>query len=186
MILWHPSAKKVIIPQAPQNLAMVGGGRGVVWHTTEGGTIEGAESAYRAAGVCPHFTIAMVNGRRVLHQHLPLSRAASALQHPPGTLPTNTANKWQVEVVGFADESGSWSKQYYHYLHLLAKFFNRHCGVPMTSDVLWRNPKRMGQTTFYNYKGHCGHVHAASQPDNHTDPGRGFHIGYVLSDAPGY
>lgn len=183
---WHPGAKRVIIPSAPQDLVMVGGGKGMVWHTTEGSTIEGAESAYRAKGVCPHFTIALVNSKRVLHQHLPVTRAASTLEHPRGTLPTNTSNKWQVEVVGFAKDAGKWSHELYHYLHLLAKWINKHCGVPMTEGVSWLKPVRMSSTEFFNYKGHCGHVHAANQPANHQDPGRGFHIGYVLNDAPGY
>lgn len=186
MTLWHPNAKRVIIPTAPQHLFFVGGGKGLVWHTTEGSTIEGAESAYRSNGVCPHFTIALVRGKRVLHQHLPLNRAASALQHPSGTLPTNTAFKWQVEIVGFAHRSGEWPLALYHHLHLLAKYINRHCDVPMTEGVSWRNPVRMQSHTFYNYEGHCGHMHAASQPDEHGDPGKGFHIGYVLNDTPGH
>jgi hypothetical protein len=101
MAVWHPNAKRVPIPSAPQNLTFTGGGHKLVWHTTEGSSIEGAESAYRAAGVCPHFTIALVNGHRVLHQHLPLDVAASALKHDSGPQ-TNRANAIQVEIVGFA------------------------------------------------------------------------------------
>lgn len=177
-VLWHPNAKRVIIPTAPQDLTFTGGGKKLVWHTTEGSTVEGAESAYRANRDCPHFTIALVNGKRVLHQHLPLNRAASALEHPQLTPETNRANCWQVEIAGDAAQSGDWPKQKYHYLHLLAKWIHKHAGVPMTEGVAWQHPERMGGTEFVNYSGHCGHVHAAN--NHHTDPGPGFHIGYVL------
>jgi hypothetical protein len=179
-VLWHPGARRVVIDSAPQGLRFTGGGKKMVWHTTEGGSIEGAEGAYRANGDCPHFTIAYTNGKRVLHQHLPIDRAASALRHPQGTRPTNTADAIQVEIVGFAAQSHAWPKELYHYLHLLAKWCNRHYGVPMTEKATWRNPLKI--INFEEYAGHCGHVHVPN--NDHVDPGRGFHIWYVLNDTP--
>lgn len=177
-LLWHPSARQVIIPEAPNNLKFTGGGKKLVWHTTEGPDIDGAVGAYHQAGVAPHFTIQVKDGRRTLYQHLPINRAASALRHPGGPA-TNTANAIQVEIVGFAAGSGEWSQAMYRYLWHLARWVHDHFGVPMTTDgVLWRNPVRMSGDKFYNYSGHCGHVHVPG--NDHSDPGRGFHIGYVL------
>lgn len=178
--LWHPGAKRVIIPQAPQRLEMTHSvGRYCTWHTTEGGTIEGAEGAYRASGVCPHFTIAHVNGKRVLHQHLPINVGASALEHPTGTRPTNTLGTVhaQVEIVGFARESGSWPDSKYHYLNLLAKWLQKHGGIPLETHVIWQHPQKMNPDNAC-HSGHVGHMHWWH--NSHTDPGNGFHIGKVL------
>lgn len=176
--LWHPNAHKVMIPQAPQGLRFTGGGKKLVWHTTEGDGIDGAVSAYHAAGVCPHFTIQVVNGVRKLYQHLPISVAASALKHPAGTEPTNTANCIQVEIVGFATDSGRWPDSKYHYLHELARWVHDHYGVPMSyTGAHWDPPHRMGQTEFVKYTGHCGHMHVPG--NDHGDPGKDFHPGKV-------
>lgn len=179
--LWHPNAKRVIIPSAPQGLTFTGGGRKLTWHTTEGSSADGAVGAYRASGVCPHFTIGLEHNRRVLLQHLPLNRAASALKHSSGP-ETNRANNWQVEIVGFAAKSAVWDDQLYHYLKLLAQFINRHCDVPMRESVNWRKPTRLSGGGFYSYSGHLGHMHAPG--NDHTDPGTGFHIGKIIPVKP--
>lgn len=178
--LWHPAAKRVIIPGV-QDITFKGGGKKVTWHTTEGRTVEGAEATYRQTKSIPHFTIGVKDNRRVLHQHLPLNRAATTLRHPSGTPETNRANNWQVEIAGLARESGQWGSRMYHYLYLLAKWLHEAVGVPMTEDVSWRNPVRLSGQQFYDYKGHIGHMHVPY--NDHTDPGRGFHIGYVLNDV---
>lgn len=181
-LLWHPGARKVLIPTAPQNLQFTGGGKKLVWHSTEGSGIEGAVGAYKASGVCPHFTIQVRAGERTLYQHLPINRAASALRHPAGTPATNTANAIQVEIVGFAENSAHWSMSMYHYLHLLAKWVHEHYGVPMRETVNWRSPTRLHGAGFVQYEGHCGHMHVPA--NDHGDPGTGFHIFYVLNDIP--
>jgi hypothetical protein len=174
--LWHPGAKRVTIPSA--NLGEFTGPRRpkCVWHTTEGGTIEGAVSAYHASGSIPHFTIAHVNGKRVLYQHAPINRSVTTLKHPTGTPHTNRAWAYQVEIVGFARDSAGWSDSKYHYLHLLAEWLNRHAGVPMTEGVVWQHPAKIGD--FVGYTGHCGHVHVPY--NDHVDPGTGFHINKVI------
>lgn len=179
MSSWHPGAKRVTISQAPQSLKFaLGAGMKLVWHTTEGSGIDGAVGAYRASGVCPHFTIAVSKfGKRTLYQHLPITVAASALKHPAGTQPTNTAGCIQVEIVGFAKDSANWSKATYYWLYWLARWIKKHAGVPMTTPVAWRHPSRMTQLGFYHAEGHVGHMHAPG--NDHTDPGTGFHIGRV-------
>lgn len=176
--MWHSGAKRVIIPGATVGTFIGGCRPKVVWHTTEGG-LGGLEATYRASGSIPHFTIAHVDGKRVLWQHVDTAHSVSALEHPRGTPDTNRALAYQVEIVGFAAESGGWGDSRYHYLNLLAQWFHRHHKVPMTTDVKWRHPTRIGAQSFLTYSGHCGHVHV---PNNrHTDPGTGFHIGKVLN-----
>lgn len=182
-LLWHPGAQRVIIATAPQDLRSTGGGDKICWHTTEGSSIEGAVAAYRASGVCPTFTIQVTAGRRILYQHLPLNRMASALRHPAGTLPTNTANTTQIEIVGFASNSGHWPNDMYHYLSLLAKWIVKHKGGNLSYDkISWGNPRRMTQLEWVSYTGQCGHVHAPG--NDHTDPGRGFHPGKIVNTPP--
>lgn len=176
-LLWHPNAKRITIPTAPQDLTFTGGGHKVTWHTTEGSSSDGAVAAYKTNGDCPHFTIGYEHGKRTLLQHLPLNRAASALKHPSGP-ETNRANNWQVEIVGFAAHSDNFDMKLYHYLNLLAQFLHRHCEVPMTESVSWRKPQRLTGGGFYQYAGHLGHMHAPG--NDHSDPGTGFHIGYVI------
>lgn len=177
---WHPNAKRVPITTAPV-LTFTGGGRKLVWHTTEGSSAEGAFGAYRNAGVAPHFTIALVNGRRKLYQHIPLSKAASALRHPSGP-DTNRANAIQVEIVGFARQSPHWDPQMYHYLRLLALFVNREFGVPMAEHVNWQSPRRLTGAEFFKYSGHIGHMHVPG--NDHSDPGAGFREGIILGKRP--
>jgi hypothetical protein len=173
--LWHPGAKRVIIPGVP-DLRFGVGGKKLVWHTTEGSSIEGAEGAYRASTSIPHFTIQVVGLRRILHQHLPIDRAATALQHTFGP-ETNRANAIQVEIVGFAAQSGSWSRATYFWLYWLARWISKHAGVPMSTPVTWRKPVRLSPAGFVQASGHVGHMHVPG--NSHTDPGIGFHIGRV-------
>lgn len=177
--LWHPAAKRVPIAAQQQNLTFTGGGRKLVWHTTEGSSIEGAVGAYRASGSAPHFTIYVSKlGVRTLYQHLPINRAATALAHPSGP-DTNRANAIQVEIVGFAAESGKWSRATYFYLYWLARWCNKHFAVPMRSapGVVWSHPRRLSGQAFFDASGHVGHCHAPG--NDHTDPGVGFHAGRV-------
>lgn len=179
-VLWHPAAKRVPIASAPAQLQFTGGGHKVVWHTTEGAGIDGAVGAYKAAGVCPHFTIDISRGKRTLYQHLPINRAASALKHPAGTAPTNTACAIQVEIVGFAAQSGQWSRASYFWLWRLAVWCNKHYGVPMSTPVLWHHPVRLSGAAWVGAKGHVGHMHCPG--NDHVDPGTGFHIGMVVKN----
>ena len=87
--------------------AFVASGPKIVWHTTEGSTVEGAVGAFKANNSWPHFTLNPKTGRLV--QHLPMTRAGRSLEHRSGTVETNRAHAIQVELVGFAGESPSWS-----------------------------------------------------------------------------
>lgn len=170
---FHPRASKVEGEHAGPH---VGGGKKIVWHTTEGSTAEGAIGAYRTHRGWPHFTLEFRNGRERLFQHLPLSRAARALEHPPGTPHTNLANAIQVELVGFARETPDWSAGHYAAVASLARWIEKNFDVPRSCNVTFvpvGQRRRLGGQAFFDYRGHCGHQHAANQSQqDHTDPGR--------------
>ena len=86
--VWHPKAIRRTHIDAG---AFQGGGRKLVWHTTEGTSLP------NYGGSAPHFTLDPADGR--LWQHIPLDRAARALMAGG----PNFFNTVQVEVIGFAD-----------------------------------------------------------------------------------
>jgi hypothetical protein len=176
MALWHPDAKRVVIPGSP-GLTPATGHPKIVLHTTEGSTIEGAESAYRASGgSAPHFTISP----RALHQHIPVNLSAYSLEHPAGTPQTNRAGLVvQIEQVGFAANTDSWPDSYYDRVGELCQWIHAQTGVPLhTHGVDFTNPVRVDEDAWEDYSGVCGHVHVPN--NHHTDPGRDYHIGKVL------
>ena len=154
--------------------SMASGGHKIVWHTTEGSTAAGAFGAYRASGAYPHFTLGEDG---VAYQHLPFSQYATALQHI-GPYETNRANAIQVEIVGFASQSGSWSDARYASIRALAEYIHNKFKVPMDSQVSFSNPSRLSGSAFVNAEGHTGHVHVPN--NSHYDPGTGFKIGKVI------
>lgn len=170
---WHPRASKIEGEHAGRH---AGGGKKIVWHSTEGSSAEGAIGAYRSHRGWPHFTLEFRNGRQRLFQHLPLSRAARALEHPGGTPETNKANVIQVELVGFAKDTPGWSAGHYAAIASLARWIEKNFGVPQSCGVEFvpvGQKRRLSGREFVEYKGHCGHQHAANQVKNeHTDPGK--------------
>jgi hypothetical protein len=177
-VLWYPKAKKVIIPATP-GLTPLNGRPKIVLHTTEGGSIEGAEGAYRANKSTPHFTISP----RSVHQHLPVSLDGYSLEHPSGTPQTNRAGRVvQIEQVGFAANTGDWPDSYYKCVRDLCLWIHKQTGVPMSQisngiAADFSNPSRISASEWADWSGICGHVHVPN--NHHTDPGRGYHIGKV-------
>lgn len=158
----------------PGTSSMTGGGHKIVWHTTEGSTVAGAFGAYKASGAYPHFTLGEDG---IAYQHLPLSQYATALQHI-GPYETNRANAIQVEIVGFASESGGWSDGRYAEIAALARHIEDEFNVKRKAGVSFDHPSRLSGSAFVNYEGHCGHVHVPN--NSHYDPGPGFRIGKVI------
>lgn len=153
-----------------------GGAAKLLWHTTEGDSYPGP-SIYN--GTNPHFTCDFK--RRRVYQHVPLSRASKALAHPAGTGETNHDNVVQVELVGRAASSGTWTKDDYAYIATLARWIERNHGVYRMGIASFSNPKRLSWSNWHLSSGHCGHVHAPS--NDHTDPGTGFRIDLILGDV---
>lgn len=140
----------------------------LVWHTTEGSSIDGAIGAYRQHNSWPHFTLDPKSGRLV--QHLPLNRAGRALEHRGGTVETNRAHVIQVELLGFAKESSGWSSERYERIARLARQIEAAVGVPRRAFATFTlSGQRLTDTAWLHGAGHCGHQHVPH--NNHTDPG---------------
>jgi len=165
---WHPDARRagVVSPVGP-----LSGPPRLVWHTTEGYGLP----SY--VGSNPHFTLDPKTG--VLYQHQPVTGAARALANASGGVETNTRGAIQVELIGFAAQTQTWSDDTYAEVAELARWIEKHCGVPRSCDVTFGGPpgQRMSADKWNAYSGHCGHQHV---PENdHWDPGA-FRIDKVL------
>lgn len=143
----------------------------LVWHTTEGSSIDGAIGAYRANGnCCPHITFNPATNEVV--QHVPFNRAAAALKHPAGCVETNHAHAIQLELVGFAAKTPDWSKAEYARIARLARKIEKATGVRRQCHVKFAaagHTHRLEPHSWLHYSGHCGHQHVPG--NDHTDPG---------------
>lgn len=163
---WYPKAH---IVRGRDAGGFTGGGKKIVWHTTEGSSAAGAVGAYRASGSWPHLTVTFEGGRFKVFQHLPLTVAARALAHPSGP-ETNRANAIQIECVGFAVASEAWPAGYYVGLREVSRWIEESFGVPRRTSVQFRRGvERLGGEAFYTYSGHVGHCHVPG--NDHWDPG---------------
>jgi hypothetical protein len=164
--LWHPRAARA--PHIDSG-SFAGGGRKIVWHTTEGSSLP------NYGGSAPHFTLNPQTGQ--LWQHIPLNRAARALAHPSGP-ETNRANAIQVELIGFAKDTGNWSAGAYANIAELARWIEAAFGVPRRTGVQFTVPAtRLSGNSFFGYAGHIGHAHVPG--NDHWDPGK-FRIDLVV------
>ncbi len=169
------------------------GSRKALLHSTEGSSIEGAVSSYRAHNSWPTKTVDLK--RRIVAVHLPLDVAARALRNDPGG--ADATNKdgsvlIQYELVGTATDPasiGSPDDLEWFGREVLGPDCRR-MGVPLTSTVDWvaypasygAAPQRLSPAAWDAYSGVLGHQHA---PDNsHGDPGA-IDIERILSAARG-
>ncbi|HEV7808357.1 MAG TPA: N-acetylmuramoyl-L-alanine amidase [Solirubrobacteraceae bacterium] len=158
-VLWHPDAVRRIHIDAG---GFQGGGRKIVWHTTEGSGLP------NYGGSSPHFTLNPGNG--LLWQHIPLNRAARALKAGG----PNFWNTVQVELIGFAKDSQAWSPEAYENIAKLARWLETNFGVPRKSSVTFKGngatPHMASLELFKSYEGHIGHQHVPG--NDHWDPGK--------------
>jgi hypothetical protein len=144
-------------------------------HTTEGGSIAGAMSAY--APYPPHLIYDWRNRRGV--QHVRLDRAAySAMDGNDDDFMV------QVELVGFARETRGWSEQALRNIaqDVIAPlerafgiprrvigggFKDERSGITLASAS---SPIRLSAAGLRDFSGWLGHQHLPA-PDNHWDPG---------------
>jgi len=152
--------------------------RGVL-HTTEGDSYAGARRAY-LSGVAPHFTVSFEGGRFQVWQHIPINKAARALQHPAGTPETNRARCIQIEIVAHAATANTLQREYLAGLGRLMRWIESNTGISRSaldfkSDhegiVLARDtsPIRLSPQNWINFNGWCGHQHVPF--NSHWDPG---------------
>src|SRR3954468_7403883 len=161
MAIWHPHATRIPYRDAG---AYVPADPKLVWHTTETLRLPAYD------GSAPHLTLDPANGS--LWQHIPLDRAARALEHPPGSVETNRADCVQVELIGFARDTPSWPRAHYARIASLARWIEANHDVPRRSTVTFATtPQRLDSDTWLAYAGHLGHEHVPAQPGNHWDPG---------------
>lgn len=160
-------------------------------HTTEGKSVAGALAAYESSGAYPHFTVRYETKERL--QHVSLSRSSTASRNLDGGVETNRWRCIQVEIVGFAGESHTWSKEKLEWLgrevvapiraqvgfQLVApKFVGTESGTIATTTA----KQRMSFEAWKAFNGVCGHQHV---PENHHwDPGR-LDIATILAAAGG-
>lgn len=149
----------------------VGGGHKLCWHTTEGGSYSSVVRTLKEKRAAVHFVIDPRIGRVI--QMIPLDKAGRGLAHPSGP-ETNRANVIQVEIVGYAKESGQWSDEDYRKLAALAVLIEHRFPIPRrtTGEVTFAEPRRLSGPGFYRAAGHCGHCHVPG--NDHYDPGKGF------------
>ncbi|MEA2218965.1 MAG: hypothetical protein QOJ35_1591 [Solirubrobacteraceae bacterium] len=146
----------------------VASGPKIVWHTTEGSSVDGAVGAFQTNNSWPHFTLDPATGRLV--QHVPLNRAGRSLEHPQGTVETNRAHAIQVELVGFAKDSDHMSDAACARIAELARKIEAAVGVPRRAIATFTlTGQRLSESAWLGGSGHCGHQHVPH--NNHTDPG---------------
>jgi hypothetical protein len=167
-VLWHPRAT---VNRYFSAGSFTGGGKKIVWHTTETHGLP----AY--SGSAPHFTFNPKTNE--MWQHIPINEAAKSLEHHDAA-ETNKADGIQVELIGFASETGTWPASYYRNIAALARWIEYNAGVPRRCSVKFAVPAtRLSDTEFVNYAGHLGHEHVPQQRAGHWDPGA-FRIAEVL------
>lgn len=147
----------------------VASGRKIVWHTTEGSGIDGADSALRANGAEPHFLLDSQSGRLI--QYVGLRSASRSLRHPAGTPDTNRAGCIQIELVGFAAHTQNWSSLQLKRCAALVCLIEHRVKVPRRAPRMFApGVPRVEGHAFVSASGHFGHMHVPG--NDHWDPGK--------------
>ena len=180
---WYPRAHRVNV--SPMSYRDGGSMLDAPWrfvvHTTEGGTIAGAEQTFAVRRMWPHFCADPTT--RTLRQYVPLSRAGRTLKNLAGGAETNRLACVQIELVGFADRIGElWTADACEWLGgEFADLFHELGIWPGSTPRAWVDatdgfvarsdaPQRMTAAEWSAFNGVCGHQHV---PENdHYDPGR--------------
>ncbi|WP_139246032.1 hypothetical protein [Geodermatophilus amargosae] len=145
-------------------------------HTTEGPSITSAVGEFTAHNSWPHLTIDPIAKQAV--QHVPLDVAARSLAHPLGTPETNRANCVQIEIVGIATESPTWSSDSLEFIAGWMRMVEEKVPIPRQSGMVFKsypasaglaNGVRMNAADWAVFSGWCGHQHVPHQ--DHGDPG---------------
>lgn len=167
---WYPNAVKVLGNDA--GTFYPGYAKKGVLHTTEGGSIAGAEGAYRSSNSWPHFTVGQDG---TVHQHVSISRAARSLQNAAGGVETNRGGAIQIEVVGYASKP-SWPAAQVNAMKGLMRWIEANTGIRQygpkfsgSGQAGLRNTLEFSNAYWTSFNGWCGHQHV---PENsHWDPG---------------
>lgn len=185
---WLPGVEKVAGSDAGPMLP--GSKWSLLLHTTEGPTLDGAVSALRQKSAWSHFIFDPDTERLV--QAVSLNRAAKSLRSGGNFGKTNAARVIQVEIVGYAHDTPSWSiekneavgrmiKRIHDYvpfrLEMPLTFYSDRAGFTVASDTA---KQRMSWFNWYRFDAICGHQHAPR--NTHWDPG-GINTKQILAAA---
>lgn len=171
MANWYPTALKTALGNDSGSFVAGYAKKGVL-HTTEGSSASGAIGAYRNINAWPHFTVDQLGN---VYQHIPLDKAARALENPPGGVETNRGGAIQIEVVGFASKP-VWPEAQKKAMRALMRWIESQTGIKpegvkfgSSEQFGLKNPLEFPPNTWITYNGWCGHQHV---PENsHWDPG---------------
>lgn len=142
----------------------------IVHHTTEGGSAEGAFTAFKSNRSDPHFTV----DASKIYQHIDTDTAARSLRNAKGGVQTNRDRALQIEVVGFAGKTKN--KATLKNLARLCRWLEQTHDVPIVWPAGLPKPAKNGKdpgghlrsTDAWAKGGHFGHCHV---PENtHWDP----------------
>ena len=142
----------------------------IVHHTTEGGSAEGAFTAFKDNRSDPHFTV----DATTIYQHIDTDTAARSLRNAPDGVQTNRDRALQIEVVGFAGKAKN--KATLKNLARLCRWLEQTHDVPLAWPAGLPKPPKDGKdpgghlrsTESWAKGGHFGHCHV---PENtHWDP----------------
>lgn len=156
-----------------------GGPKRLVLHTTEGASLAGAEAAYKAKAIAPHFTVEPATKRWA--QHIDTASSASAMANLSGGVQTNRDGAIQIEIVGYAANTQNLTDDVLKWLGGIVRLVCEREGIDVTkyprfvgtesgTIATTTAPQRMSFAAWENFNGVCGHQHV---PENHHwDPGR--------------
>lgn len=170
---FYPNADRSVIGTSAGSYT--GGPAKGVLHTTESGTASSAISAFKSSGSWPHF---LVDFTGHVWQFIDSSLAARALQHPAGTVATNTDHAVQIEIVGYAAQPTNHPQSQWNALKALMRWIEATEGVQPTSSVIFKaypssyglyNGVRLTSSQWDNYAGWLGHENVPN--NDHGDPG---------------
>lgn len=175
--------------------AFTGGGWKIVLHTTESDwdSVDAIRDLFvnrenTGEGSHPNFLIGAGIGAKKhpsVVQFIALNRAAKALKHPPGTSETNRANCVQIEICGFASESGKWPESRYKAIANLLLLINHRRPIAAHIPKSFASSSKFSSGAFVAARGYVGHRHVPF--NDHTDPGSTFrasHLLELLANAP--
>lgn len=165
--LWMPGAVYVPCPTDKWGSYVAGPFRGVL-HTTESDTYTPNRDTYYGHQFWPHFTI----GEKIW-QHIPINRAARALENRPGGVETNNRSAVQTEMVWRASKAASMPNGQMDRVALMMRWVESAVGVKRSAASFVRSPvpgrNEMSTQQWNVFNGWCGHQHVPEQ--SHTDPG---------------
>ena len=142
----------------------VGTAKKITTHTTETSVLP--NWAAQQTGV-PHLSVDLKTGER--WQHLPMDIAAYTLKGGEKSPNSDSGVNIQIEIIGYAAQSPSWSDAEYVELQRILLWISAAVGVPYVFPVAFPPHHRLSWAEWEPMSGILGHSMATW--NDHTDPG---------------